>query len=101
MARASVIARNRRRELLVARFAARRAELRARARSPLADEGERAAARAALAALPRDACPVRVRNRDGVDGRPRGYLRAFGLSRIRVRQLAHRGELPGVAPARR
>ncbi|MDK6445849.1 30S ribosomal protein S14, partial [Alloscardovia omnicolens] len=40
--------------------------------------------------------PIRVRNRDAADGRPRGYLRKFGLSRVRVREMAHRGELPGV-----
>lgn len=50
----------------------------------------------ALQRLPRDASPVRLRNRDATDGRPRGYLRKFGLSRVRVRELAHRGELPGV-----
>jgi small subunit ribosomal protein S14 len=44
----------------------------------------------------RDASPVRVRNRDAVDGRPRGHLRKFGLSRVRVRELAHEGHLPGV-----
>jgi small subunit ribosomal protein S14 len=46
--------------------------------------------------MPRDASPVRVRNRDVADGRPRGYLRKFGLSRVRMREMAHRGELPGV-----
>ena len=45
---------------------------------------------------PRDAARVRVRNRDAADGRPRGYLRKFGLSRVRMRGMAHRGELPGV-----
>ena len=51
---------------------------------------------AALHRLPRDASPVRLRNRDAVDGRPRAFVRQFGLSRIRLRELAHRGELPGV-----
>ncbi|MDN6528562.1 MAG: 30S ribosomal protein S14, partial [Brevibacterium sp.] len=46
--------------------------------------------------LPRDASQVRVRNRDQVDGRPRGYLRKFGLSRVRFREMAHNGELPGI-----
>ncbi len=50
----------------------------------------------ALQRLPRDAGPVRLRNRDATDGRPRGYLRKFGLSRVRVREPAHRGRLPGV-----
>jgi small subunit ribosomal protein S14 len=47
--------------------------------------------------MPRDASSTRLRNRDAVDGRPRGYFRAFGLSRIRLREMAHRGELPGVS----
>ena len=45
---------------------------------------------------PRDASPTRLRNRDAIDGRPRGFLRTFGLSRVRFREAAHRGELPGV-----
>ena len=57
---------------------------------------ERAKAEAPPAKLPRDASPVRFRNRDAADGRPRGHLRKFGLSRIRVREMAHDGELPGV-----
>ena len=54
---------------------------------------------AALQKLPRDASPVRLRNRDVIDGRPRGHLRKFGLSRVRMREMAHRGELPGVSKA--
>lgn len=50
----------------------------------------------ALSRLPRDASPVRVRNRDQVDGRPRGYVGKVGLSRINLRTMAHRGELPGI-----
>ncbi|MGC3953639.1 MAG: 30S ribosomal protein S14, partial [Propionicimonas sp.] len=49
-----------------------------------------------LQLLPRDASPTRVRNRDAVDGRPRGFLRVAGVSRVRFRELAHRGELPGI-----
>lgn len=52
-----------------------------------------------LARQPRDASPVRVRNRDAVDGRPRGHLRKFGLSRVRVREMAHEGQLPGIRKA--
>jgi len=95
MAKTSKIAANERRKKTVARYAARRAALKERARTaPSLDE--RMAAQAALARLPRDASPVRVRNRDAVDGRPRGYLRVAGISRIRFRQMAHEGELPGV-----
>lgn len=96
MAKKSKIARNEQRRIVVARHAQRRAELKETARSPRSTEDERAAARLALQKLPRDASPTRIRNRDVVDGRPRAYHRAFGLSRIRLREMAHRGELPGV-----
>ena len=56
-------------------------------------------AQRALARQPRDASPVRLRNRDAVDGRPRGHLRKFGLSRVRMRELAHEGQLPGIRKA--
>ena len=52
---------------------------------------------AALHALPRDASPTRLRNRDAVDGRPRGFLRKAGVSRVRFREMALRGELPGIS----
>lgn len=97
MAKTSKIARNRQRQAVVARYAERRAELKAVIRSPKSTATEKAAAVSALQAMPRDASPTRLRNRDAVDGRPRGYLRAFGLSRIRLREMAHRGELPGVS----
>ncbi|BCK58585.1 30S ribosomal protein S14 [Nocardia wallacei] len=96
MAKKSKIARNEQRAVVVARYAERRAELKELIRKPTTPEQQRAAARAALQRLPRDASPVRLRNRDATDGRPRGHLRKFGLSRVRVRELAHRGELPGV-----
>ncbi|GAB2644831.1 30S ribosomal protein S14 [Nocardia goodfellowii] len=97
MAKKSKIARNEQRREVVARYAARRAELKELIRKPGTPEDERAAAQAALQRLPRDASPVRLRNRDAADGRPRGHLRKFGLSRVRVREMAHRGELPGVS----
>ncbi len=53
----------------------------------------------ALSKLPRNASPTRLRNRDSLDGRPRGYMRKFGLSRLSFRELAHKGELPGVKKA--
>ena len=96
MATKGKIARNERRKTIVARYAARRAELKAIIARPTSSDEERAAAQRELTRQPRDASATRVRNRDGVDGRPRGYLRAFGVSRIRVRQLAHDGYLPGV-----
>ncbi|MGK8510296.1 30S ribosomal protein S14 [Nocardia asiatica] len=96
MAKKSKIARDQQRRAIVARYAARRAELKELIRKPGTPESERAAAEAELRRQPRDASPVRLRNRDAADGRPRGHLRKFGLSRVRVREMAHRGELPGV-----
>ncbi|MHA3019106.1 30S ribosomal protein S14 [Mycobacterium sp. BMJ-28] len=99
MAKTAKIVRNEHRRATVARYAQRRAELKDVIARPTSTAQERSAAQAALQRLPRDASPVRVRNRDSVDGRPRGHLRKFGLSRVRVRELAHRGELPGVRKA--
>jgi small subunit ribosomal protein S14 len=96
MAKKSKIARDQQRRVVVARNAERRAELKTTIRSPESTPEQKAAAVSALQAMPRDASRTRIRNRDVVDGRPRGYLRAFGLSRIRLREMAHRGELPGV-----
>ncbi|MFI9401456.1 30S ribosomal protein S14 [Nocardia sp. NPDC052316] len=96
MAKKSKIARNEQRAAVVARYAARRAELKELIRKPATSATDRAEALAELQRQPRDASPVRLRNRDAADGRPRGHLRKFGLSRVRVREMAHRGELPGV-----
>jgi small subunit ribosomal protein S14 len=96
MAKKSKIARNEQRREIVARYATRRAELKERIRNPATSDADRAMAHSALQRLPRDASPVRLRNRDAADGRPRGHLRKFGLSRVRVREMAHRGELSGV-----
>lgn len=95
MAKTSKVVANERRRRTVARYAARRAELKEAVRTARTAE-ERDAAVRALGRLPRDASPVRVRNRDQVDGRPRGHVRKAGLSRINLRTLAHRGELPGI-----
>jgi small subunit ribosomal protein S14 len=99
VAKKSKIVENDRRRAIVARYAQRRAELKEIIRSPSSTGGQRAAAQSELARQPRDASPVRLRNRDAVDGRPRGHLRKFGLSRVWVRQLAHNGQLPGVRKA--
>ncbi len=96
MAKKSKIVKNERRKEVVARHAERRAELKRAVASPASTPEEREAAVRALRRMPRDASPVRLRNRDAVDGRPRGHLRKFGLSRVRVREMVHRGELPGV-----
>jgi small subunit ribosomal protein S14 len=97
MAKKSKIAKNEQRRRVVERYAERRAELKQAIRRGTPEQ--RVAAMSALQRLPRDASPVRLRNRDAIDGRPRGHLRKFGLSRVRVRELAHRGELPGVSKA--
>jgi small subunit ribosomal protein S14 len=99
MAKKSKIVKNEKRREIVARFAERRAELKEIIRVPTSTADERTAALTELARQPRDANPVRVRNRDAVDGRPRGYLRKFGVSRVRVREMAHEGHLPGVRKA--
>ena len=99
MAKKSKIIKNNQRRAVVARYAARRTELKEIIRSPASSPGQRLAAQQAIARQPRDASPVRLRNRDSIDGRPRGHLRKFGLSRVRVRELAHRGQLPGVRKA--
>ena len=99
MAKKSKIVKNDQRRVIVARHAERRAELKRIIRSPETTVALRIQAQAELARQPRDASPVRVRNRDAVDGRPRGHLRKFGLSRVRVRELAHDGQLPGIRKA--
>jgi small subunit ribosomal protein S14 len=99
MAKTSKIVKNDRRREIVARYAERRAELKEIIRSPRSTAEEREAATQELRRQPRDASATRIRNRDTVDGRPRGYFRAFGLSRLRLREMAHRGELPGVNKA--
>ena len=96
MAKKSKIAKNEQRKAKVARFAERRAELKKIIKNPESTDEERMDAQTALNKMPRDASPVRIRNRDVHDGRPRGYIRKFGLSRVRMRGMAHRGELPGV-----
>jgi small subunit ribosomal protein S14 len=96
MAKKGKIAKNEQRKLIVARYAQRRAELKAVLVSPSTTDDEKAVAQAELRRQPRDASATRVRNRDSVDGRPRGHVRKFGLSRVNVRGQAHAGFLPGV-----
>jgi len=95
MASTAKVAADERRRRTVARYAERRRVLKEAVRTA-ATAQEREAAVRALGRLPCDASPVRVRNRDQVDGRARGYVRKVGLSRIDLRALAHRGELPGI-----
>lgn len=96
MAKKSKIAANEKRKAMVARHRERRDALRAASKDITLSFKERMAASRALAKLPRDSSPARVRNRDQVDGRPRGYVGKAGLSRVNLRSAAHRGELPGI-----
>ena len=96
MAKKSKIARNDQRKVIVERYAAKRLELKKALVDPAGTDESREAARVGLQKLPRNASPVRLRNRDAIDGRPRGVLSKFGVSRVRFRDMAHRGELPGV-----
>lgn len=96
MAKKSKIARNEQRRATVEQYDAVRRELKKASVDPNRPIQEREAAMRALHRLPRDASPTRVRNRDVSDGRPRGYFRKFGLSRVQLRDRALRGELPGV-----
>ncbi len=96
MAKTSKIAKNNRRAVIVARYADRRSELVKIIKDPEASYEDKREAYAAIAKMPRDASASRHRNRCNVTGRPRGYFRKFGLSRIAVREMAHRGELPGI-----
>lgn len=99
MAKKSMIARDEKRKLTVARYAAKRAELKARIKSPATSPEDRDAAVIALSKLPRNASPSRMRNRCQITGRPRGYYRKFGLGRNRLREVMSRGEVPGAVKA--
>jgi small subunit ribosomal protein S14 len=96
MAKKSKIARNQQRAVVVERYRTKRDELKKALIDPQSTDEQREAARLGLQKLPRNASPVRLRNRDAIDGRPRGNLRLFGISRVRFRDMAHRGELPGI-----
>ncbi len=99
MAKLSLINRNEKRVETVAKFATRRKELMAQARDPQLSDEDRASAREKLQRLPRDASPTRVRNRCALTGRPRGVYSKFGLGRNKLREIAMRGEIPGVTKA--
>ncbi len=99
MAKKSVVNRELTRRKTVAKFAARRAELIGIINDQKASEETRAEARARLQQLPRNASPVRLRNRCQLTGRPRGVFRKFGLSRNKLREIAFRGEVPGMTKA--
>ena len=99
MAKLSLINREKKRRDTVKKFAARRAELVAVIENIKLSDEERDQARAKLQTLPRNASPVRLRNRCTLTGRPRGTFRKFGLARNKLREIAMRGEIPGVIKA--
>lgn len=99
MAKKSMIARERKREKIAARYAKKRADLKARIQSSTASPEERYAAVQELQKLPRDASPCRQRNRCEQSGRPRAYYRKFGLARNKLREAAMKGEIPGLVMA--
>ena len=99
MAKKSMLMRQKRREAAVKRFAGKRAELKERIRDPKTSDDDKADALKKLQALPRDANPVRLRNRCALTGRPHGYYRKFGLSRTKLRETTMRGEIPGLSKA--
>jgi small subunit ribosomal protein S14 len=96
VAKKSKIAKNQQRAVMVARQAARRAELKAVIKNPDTPFEDKMVARDTLNAMKANGSPVRLRNRDRLDGRPRGHIGFAGLSRVSFRELAHRGELPGI-----
>lgn len=96
MAKKSAIARNKKRERLVERYAAKRAELKATLASPETSDEDFWKAQQKFSKLPRNSAPCRLRNRCSVTGRPRAFIRKYGLSRITFRELALGGKIPGV-----
>ena len=99
MAKTNMVEREKRRARIVKRFAAKRLQLKELIRDPKASADDRAAAQAKLQSLPRDASPSRQRMRCAITGRSRGVYRKFGLSRVKIREVANRGEIPGLSKA--
>jgi len=99
VAKLSLIQREKKREQLVAKYAKKHAELSAIANDAKKTDEERYGARLELQKLPRNAYPTRLRNRCELTGRPRGTFRQFGLARNKIRELAFKGDIPGVVKA--
>jgi len=99
MAKLALKLREQKRRKTVEKFKSRRAALLETLQSQRASDEEKEAAREKLQKLPRDASPVRLRNRCALTGRPRGVFRKFGLARSKLRELALKGEVPGVIKA--
>ncbi|WP_454723475.1 MULTISPECIES: 30S ribosomal protein S14 [Cupriavidus] len=99
MAKLALIEREKKRARLVAKYAGKRAALKAIIDDQEKSEEERYGARLELQQLPRNANPTRQRNRCAITGRPRGTFRKFGLARNKIREIAFRGEIPGLTKA--
>ncbi|MCI0401555.1 MAG: 30S ribosomal protein S14 [Gammaproteobacteria bacterium] len=99
MAKRSMINREAKRLRMVRKYAAKRAELKARTKNMQLNEEERQDARRKLNRLPRDSNPIRMRNRCSITGRPHGFYRKFGLGRNKLREAAMRGDVPGLVKA--
>jgi small subunit ribosomal protein S14 len=99
VAKKSSVEKNRNRAQLVKRYAGRRAALRKTIKNKDLEPEQRFEATLELAALPRNSAKVRLRNRCGLTGRPRGYYRKFGMSRIALRELGSTGQIPGLVKA--
>lgn len=96
MAKTSQVQRDQRRRKLVAQYAERREALRRVLRDPNTSIDEKLAAQEGFAKLPRNSCPTRITRRCELTGRARGVYRKYAISRIKLRELAHKGHLPGV-----
>lgn len=99
MAKTSIVEREKKRLRMVNKYAAKRADLKAVIKDPKVSFEERQEAVLALQKLPRNASPVRARNRCRLTGRPHGYYRKFGLGRNKLREAAMRGDIPGLVKA--
>ncbi|MGL4668546.1 MAG: 30S ribosomal protein S14 [Saezia sp.] len=99
MAKTSLIERQRKRERLVEKYAKKRTELKAIINDANRSDDERMSARLELQRLPRNASPTRLRNRCELTGRPRGVYRQFGLGRAKIREVAFKGDIPGLTKA--
>ena len=99
MAKTALVNREKKRRATVKKFAARRAELLAIINNSKASDEDRTEARDKFQRLPRNSSPVRLRNRCSLTGRPRGVFSKFGLGRSKLREIAMRGEIPGVIKA--
>jgi small subunit ribosomal protein S14 len=99
MAKTNMVEREKRRERTVKKYATRRAELKETIRNPKSSPEVKADAQAKLQSQPRDASPTRQRKRCQITGRSRGVYRKFGLARSKIREVAMRGEIPGLGKA--